>query len=73
MGICGGSGESNCPCLTEVGLCQGNVTILPGGMSEDHRDSMIVNYTRTGALFFRTIRDEMRRVGGSTVQPLFCL
>eukprot|EP00884_Botryococcus_braunii_P013771 jgi/Botrbrau1/22395/Bobra.0091s0006.1 len=43
----------------------GNVTILPGGISEDNRDSMIVNYTRTGGLFFRTIRDELRRVGPS--------
>lgn len=43
-------------------ILQGNVTILPGGISEDHRDSMIVNYTRTNGLFFRTIRDELRRV-----------
>eukprot|EP00884_Botryococcus_braunii_P010557 jgi/Botrbrau1/19502/Bobra.0035s0004.1 len=40
-----------------------NVSIWKGGISEDKKDSMVVNYNQTNAVFFRTIDDELRRVG----------
>jgi hypothetical protein len=41
---------------------QGNVSVVPGGISKDGRDSAVVHYNKTNAIFFRPLEDEMRRV-----------
>jgi hypothetical protein len=55
-----------CPCIDNMqdmwGL-QGNVSIVQGGISKDGRDSAVVHYNKTNAVFFRPLEDEMRRVG----------
>lgn len=39
--------------------------MMPGGISKDGKDSVIVVYNKTNAIFFRPVLDEIRRVRAS--------
>lgn len=53
-----------------VDALQANTTILKGGISPDHKDSVIFNYNRTNSIFLRTLKDELRRVSTLTLANL---